>query len=650
MSEDQRQERLNSLLTGRLAEQSRRPRDFTIIKSLGVGSFGTVYVADWHSALPSGAIVPAMQHSFTRPEYANKRLVAIKKMKKPFVHWEDCIQLNELRSLLLVPPHDNIIPLYDVFLSNQSHELHMVFECMEGNLYQLVRARKGRPLAQGLVASITKQILEGLHHIHSNNFFHRDMKPENLLITTTGLGDYYDQTTDRSSQTVQQDVLVIVKIADFGLAREITSAPPYTEYVSTRWYRAPEVLLHSPHYTPAVDCWALGTILAEMLRLDPLFPGCSEMDQVLRICYVLGTSLRASAHDSSGAVPRGGGSWPEINKLCKPFGFRFPDIDAEPFAPFFPPNTPLNLIKMMLAMLQYNPANRLTPESCLNHAYFREDAPRYRLRSKLMPPLASTPHRSSSTSDPWSPSYSDGKYLPSQEFRPASSPSRSESAYSPEDAASFVNKKSSLYSDASHLQVAGYPPTPPILASHDQLREALGFDDQAGSVAGARQQSELRYAGTRAALQASSATASPTPPLAFPSGNTSPVHSLSARSSPGSKNISSETSEQLHPLSASTSPLLPTGKVNDLGHDLQDPSPGNVPSVQQASTSSSSASGGLASWVLRKSASAQRQSKQEKLKKREAELLAMRERSRAVLHKRSQLLASKHGDRINGYD
>lgn len=72
-------------------------RKYTIIKSLGTGSFGTVYVADWHSALPSGAMVPAMQHSYTRPAYAGKRLVAIKRMKKPFASWDDCIKLNELR-------------------------------------------------------------------------------------------------------------------------------------------------------------------------------------------------------------------------------------------------------------------------------------------------------------------------------------------------------------------------------------------------------------------------------------------------------------------------------------------------------------------------------------------------------------------------
>ena len=105
------------------------------------------------------------------------------------------------------------------------------------------------------------QIIQGLNYIHKNGFFHRDMKPENILVT----GDR-------------------VKIADFGLAREIRSRPPYTEYVSTRWYRAPEVLLRSPYYSAPIDMFALGAIIAELYTLRPLFPGSSEADEVVKMC------------------------------------------------------------------------------------------------------------------------------------------------------------------------------------------------------------------------------------------------------------------------------------------------------------------------------------------------------------------------------
>lgn len=91
------------------------------------------------------------------------------------------------------------------------------------------------------------QLLQGLAYLHQQNIFHRDIKPENLLVK----GDN-------------------IKIADFGLARETNSRPPYTEYISTRWYRAPEILLRSKRYNSAVDLWACGCIMAELMSLSPL--------------------------------------------------------------------------------------------------------------------------------------------------------------------------------------------------------------------------------------------------------------------------------------------------------------------------------------------------------------------------------------------
>jgi len=103
--------------------------------------------------------------------------------------------------------------------------------------------------------------------MHRHGFFHRDLKPENLLCSGPEL----------------------IKIADFGLAREIRSRPPFTDYVSTRWYRAPEVLLHSTNYGSTIDLWAMGCIMAELYTFRPLFPGSSEVDQLFKICSVLGT-------------------------------------------------------------------------------------------------------------------------------------------------------------------------------------------------------------------------------------------------------------------------------------------------------------------------------------------------------------------------
>ena len=106
--------------------------------------------------------------------------------------------------------------------------------------------------------------------IHRNGYFHRDLKPENILCSGSEL----------------------VKIADFGLVREIRSRPPFTDYVSTRWYRAPEVLLHSSSYSIAVDLWAIGCIAAEIYTHRALFPGNTENQQLHLICQLLGSPDR----------------------------------------------------------------------------------------------------------------------------------------------------------------------------------------------------------------------------------------------------------------------------------------------------------------------------------------------------------------------
>lgn len=92
--------------------------------------------------------------------------------------------------------------------------------------------------------------------MHKHGFFHRDLKPENIMISADN----------------------ILKLIDFGLAREIRSRPPFTDYVSTRWYRAPEILLRSTSYNSPVDVFALGCIMAELYLMNPLFNGASEID------------------------------------------------------------------------------------------------------------------------------------------------------------------------------------------------------------------------------------------------------------------------------------------------------------------------------------------------------------------------------------
>jgi serine/threonine protein kinase len=158
-------------------------------------------------------------------------VVAVKTMKQKFYNWEECMNLREVKSLRKLN-HENVVKLKEVVRTN--NDLFFVFEYVEKNLYQVMKEHDNKMDIED-IKKVMFEILEGLAYIHKNGFFHRDMKPENVLMNG-----------------------MMVKIADFGLAREIRSKPPYTDYVSTRWYRAPELLLRSTNYSSPVDIFAAG--------------------------------------------------------------------------------------------------------------------------------------------------------------------------------------------------------------------------------------------------------------------------------------------------------------------------------------------------------------------------------------------------------
>ena len=169
--------------------------------------------------------------------------------------------------------------------------------------------------------------------MHKHGFFHRDIKPENLLV---------------NGETV--------KVADFGLAREIRSKPPYTDYVSTRWYRAPEVLLRSTSYNSPIDTWAIGCIMAELYTLKPLFPGSSEADEIYKICSVLGSPTAKS--------------WPEGMRLASAMNFKFPQFVPTNLSTLIPQASP-EAVKLISDLLQYDPNLRPTTSQALQYPFFQ---------------------------------------------------------------------------------------------------------------------------------------------------------------------------------------------------------------------------------------------------------------------------------------
>nr|CCA25337.1 mitogen activated protein kinase 7 putative [Albugo laibachii Nc14] len=254
-------------------------------------------------------------------------VVAIKKMKKKFYSWEECMQLRESLKKL---NHPNIIKLKEVIREND--ELFFIFEYMELNLYECMKKRE-RHFPESKIRNLMYQMFQGLAFMHKHSFFHRDIKPENMLVK----GD-------------------IVKIADFGLAREIRSRPPFTDYVSTRWYRAPEVLLRSTTYNSPIDAWAMGCIMAEMFALRPLFPGSSEGDQLYKICSTLGSPTHTL--------------WPEGMKLATQMNYRFPQFVPTSLVNIIPHASP-EAIHLMTDLLRYDPHQRPTCSQALQYPFFQ---------------------------------------------------------------------------------------------------------------------------------------------------------------------------------------------------------------------------------------------------------------------------------------
>ncbi|KAG7121135.1 Meiosis induction protein kinase IME2/SME1 like [Verticillium longisporum] len=251
---------------------------FEVLKEIGDGSFGSVALA----RVRSGGAHVARRGT----------VVAIKTMKKNFESFSACLELREVVFLRTLAPHAHLVPALDIFLDPYSKKLHIAMEYMEGNLYQLMKARDHKVLDNASVKSILFQIMQGLEHIHAHHFFHRDIKPENILVTTSGHQDSSVTSFRRYSALVTPPSTppnYTVKIADFGLARETHSKLAYTTYVSTRWYRAPEVLLRAGEYSAPVDIWAIGAMAVEVATLKPLFPGGNEVDQVWRVCEIMGS-------------------------------------------------------------------------------------------------------------------------------------------------------------------------------------------------------------------------------------------------------------------------------------------------------------------------------------------------------------------------
>jgi len=225
----------------------RVPVDFEFIKKLGSGAFGTVA-------------------SFKNTTTEQK--VAVKKITNAF----DCLidakrNLREIK-LLRSMKHENVISILDMFLpeSRNFDDIYIVQELMETDLHKVIQSRQ--QLSEDHHQYFIYQILCAVQYLHRSNVVHRDLKPANVLVNTN----------------------CDIKICDFGLGRAgWDELIDLSDYVVSRWWRAPEVVLLPSAYTSAVDIWSVGCILAELLGRKPIFPGRDHLDQIKVIFHVMGT-------------------------------------------------------------------------------------------------------------------------------------------------------------------------------------------------------------------------------------------------------------------------------------------------------------------------------------------------------------------------
>jgi len=283
---------------------------------IGNGSFGIVYQAVVN---------------------ATKEVVAIKKVL------QDKRYKNRELKIMQIVKHPNVVHVIDCFYSNSTGDLYLniVMEYIPETVYQAIRShfRASEVIPFPYIKCYAYQMCRALAYVHSLGICHRDIKPQNLLL---------DPETH------------IVKLCDFGSAKILEKGMTNVAYICSRYYRAPELIFESSHYTQTIDIWSLGCVIAELFLGTPLFQGGSGVDQLVEIIKILGAPSRADIL--------------AMNPSYKQF--TFPKVKPMPWKEVMKdimyknkpmPQSALNLIKSMLV---YQPDERLDSFDALGHDFF----------------------------------------------------------------------------------------------------------------------------------------------------------------------------------------------------------------------------------------------------------------------------------------
>ena len=291
---------------------------YNIIQKLGKGAYGIVWKAQ---------------------DKQTKKIIALKKVYDAFQNSTDAQRTyREVMYLQHLNGHENIIRLLSIIRADNNKDLYLVFDLMETDLHIVIRAKILKDIHKKFVIY---QLFKSLKYLHSAEIVHRDLKPSNMLINS-------DCT---------------MKLADFGLARSVAQddlgVPPIvSDYIATRWYRAPEILLGSQVYTKAVDLWSSGCILGEILIEQVMFPGKSSLNQMELIIELLGRPSKIDLEKME--VSYGNNLVDNLkSKKNKSITYLFNNCDPE-------------AVDLLRKLLVYNPKKRITVEKALKHSYFKE--------------------------------------------------------------------------------------------------------------------------------------------------------------------------------------------------------------------------------------------------------------------------------------
>ncbi|KAJ8505730.1 hypothetical protein OPV22_006616 [Ensete ventricosum] len=259
--------------------------------------------------------------------------VAIKKIANAFDNKIDAKRTLREIKLLRHLDHENIVAIRDIIpppVRQTFNDVYIAYELMDTDLHQIIRSNQA--LSEEHCQYFLYQILRGLKYIHSANVLHRDLKPSNLLLNAN----------------------CDLKICDFGLARTTSETDFMTEYVVTRWYRAPELLLNSSEYTAAIDVWSVGCIFMELMDRKPLFPGRDHVHQLRLLMELIGTPNEADLDF--------------VNENARRYIRQLPRHPRQSFPEKFPHvhHTAIDLVERMLT---FDPRQRITVEDALEHPY-----------------------------------------------------------------------------------------------------------------------------------------------------------------------------------------------------------------------------------------------------------------------------------------